>query len=116
MFTTSLLIRRPLPGIVGARITGRDGGWRRIRQVCFAFHIATAVMATSWSQFLVQFYLSDTDQDGSLALARMRIPISPVLVSDSEVRYSSVPVISRTRSRCAGRLSRCSRAPACAAF
>jgi Protein of unknown function (DUF3159) len=63
VFTVSVLIRRPLVGVGWAWVTGRDGTWRRVPRVRLAFDIATAVMATaSWSRFLVQYYLYDTDQ------------------------------------------------------
>ena len=55
VFTVSVLIRRPLVGVVWARITGRDDTWRRTPRVRLAFDIVTAAMAVvSWSRFLVQ--------------------------------------------------------------
>lgn len=101
LFTTSLVIRRPLVGVVWARITGRDGSWRRIARVRLAFDIATAVMATaSWSRFLVQFYLYDTDQDGLLAVARIAMGW-PVFVVTSSVIFLAVRTALRTVPRTA---------------
>ncbi|RAV11288.1 DUF3159 domain-containing protein [Mycolicibacterium sp. GF69] len=100
-FTTSLLVRRPLVGVVWAWITGRDGNWRRIPRVRLAFDIATGVMAAaSWSRFLVQYYLYDTDQDGLLAVARVAMGW-PVFVVTSSVIYLAVRTALRTLPRSA---------------
>ncbi len=101
LFTISLLIRRPLVGVVWARITGRDDSWRRIPRARLAFDIATAVMATaSWSRFLVQFYLYDTDQDGLLAVARSAMGW-PVFVVTSSVIYLAIRTAIRSVPRTA---------------
>lgn len=101
LFTTSLVIRRPLVGVVWARITGRDDSWRRIPRVRLAFDIATIVMATaSWSRFLVQFYLYDTDQDGLLAVARIAMGW-PVFVVTSSVIFLAVRTALRAVPRTA---------------
>lgn len=72
LFTGSIVIRRPLVGVVWAWMTGRDGSWRRVRKVRYAFDLVTAVMAVvSWSRFLVQNYLYDSDQADLLAVARL---------------------------------------------
>lgn len=100
-FTTSLVLRRPLVGVVWARITGRDGSWRRVRRVRLAFDIATGVMAAaSWSRFLVQYYLYDTDQDGLLAVARVAMGW-PIFVVTSSVIYLAVRTALRTLPRSA---------------
>lgn len=92
-FTTSLVIRRPLVGVVWAWTTGRDGAWRRTPRVRLAFDIATATMATaSWARFLVQYHLYDTDQAGLLAVARIAMGWPVFLVTTSvivlAVRYA----------------------------
>lgn len=85
-FTTSLVIRRPLVGVVWAWITGRDGEWRRVRRVRAGFDLATAVMATaSWSRFLVQYHLYDTDQAGLLAVARVAMGWPIFLVTSTAI-------------------------------
>lgn len=72
MFTASLVVRRPLVGVVWAWMTGRDGSWRRIPRVRLAFDIVTAVMAVvAWSRFAVQNYLYASDQAELLAVARL---------------------------------------------
>lgn len=98
-FTISIMIRRPLVGVGWAWMTGRDGTWRRIPKVRLAFDIATAVMATaSWSRFLVQNYLYDTDQEGLLAAARIAMGW-PIFVVTSSVIYLAVRVSIRALPR-----------------
>lgn len=93
LFTVSILIRRPLVGVVWAWVTGRDGAWRRVRRVRLAFDVVTAVMAAvSWSRFVVQYYLYDTDQAGLLAVARIAMGWPLFLVTTAAmllaVRYA----------------------------
>ncbi|MGV9801064.1 DUF3159 domain-containing protein [Mycobacterium sp. NPDC003449] len=72
VLTLSVVIRRPLVGVVWAWATGRDGMWRRVPRVLLAFDVVTAVLASaSWSRFLVQNYLYGTNQDELLAVARI---------------------------------------------
>lgn len=72
LFTGSILVRRPLVGVVWAWVTGRDGSWRRVPRVRLAFDIVTAVMAAvSWSRFVVQNHLYASDQAELLAVARL---------------------------------------------
>ena len=72
LFTASILVRRPLVGVVWAWMTGRDGSWRRVPRVRLAFDFVTAVMAVvSWSRFLVQNHLYASDQAELLAVARV---------------------------------------------
>lgn len=98
-FTTSIVIRRPLVGVGWAWMTGRDDTWRRVPKVRLAFDIATAVMATaSWSRFLVQNYLYDTDQEGLLAAARIAMGW-PIFVVTSSVIYLAVRVSIRALPR-----------------
>lgn len=100
-FTTSLVVRRPLVGVVWAWITGRDGAWRRVPSVRLAFDIATAVMAmASWSRFLVQYYLYDTDQEGLLAVARVAMGW-PIFVITSSVIYLAIRTALRALPRTA---------------
>ncbi|MEO3759813.1 DUF3159 domain-containing protein [Mycobacterium sp. B14F4] len=101
VFTTSLVIRRPLVGVVWAWITGRDGAWRRVRRVRTSFDIATAVMATaSWSRFLVQYHLYDTDQAGLLALARVAMGW-PIFLVISTAIYLAIRTAVRALPRAA---------------
>lgn len=86
LFTLSIVVRRPLVGVGWAWVTGRDGTWRRIPRVRLAFDVVTAVMATvSWSRFLVQYYLYDTDQEGLLAVARIAMGWPLFLVTTAAI-------------------------------
>ena len=96
VFTASVLIRRPLVGVVWARVTGRDDTWRRVPRVRLAFDIVTVTMAVvSWSRFLVQYYLYDTDQESLLAVARIAMGW-PVFVVTSTAIYLAVRTAMRT--------------------
>lgn len=93
LFTASIAIRRPLVGVVWAWATGRDGAWRRVPRVRLAFDIVTAVMAAvSWSRFLVQNHLYDSDQAELLAAARLAMGWPLFLVTTTlmvlAVRYA----------------------------
>jgi hypothetical protein len=99
VFTVSIVIRRPLVGVGWAWMTGRDGAWRRVPRVRWAFDIATAVMATaSWARYLVQNYLYDTDQEGLLAAARVAMGWPIFLVTSSAI-YLAVRVAIRAVPR-----------------
>jgi hypothetical protein len=101
VFTSSLLVRRPLVGVGWAWITGRDGGWRRVPRVRLAFDVATAAMATaSWARFLVQYYLYDTDQAELLAVARIAMGW-PVFLVTSTAIYLAVRTAIRALPRTA---------------
>jgi hypothetical protein len=87
VLTISLLARRPLVGVVWARITGRDDTWRRMPRIRLAFDIVTAMLAAvSWARFAVQYYLYDTDQEGLLAAARLAMGW-PVFAVTSSLIY-----------------------------
>lgn len=99
VFTVSVLIRRPLVGVGWAWITGRDDTWRRVSRARTAFDIATVVMAiASWSRFLVQYYLYDTNQEGLLALARIAMGW-PVFVVTSSLIYLAIRTALRSLPR-----------------
>lgn len=90
VLTISLLARRPLVGVVWARITGRDDTWRRMPRVRLAFDIVTAMLAAvSWVRFAVQYYLYDTDQEGLLAAARIAMGW-PVFAVTSSLIYLAI--------------------------
>ncbi|MGW0160386.1 DUF3159 domain-containing protein [Mycobacterium sp. NPDC003323] len=98
--TTSILLRRPLVGLVWAWMTGRDGSWRRVPRVRLAFDVVTAVMAVvSWSRFVVQYHLYDSDQAELLAVARLAMGWPLFLVTSAAlviaVRYA-IRVMPRT--------------------
>jgi hypothetical protein len=101
-FTASVLVRRPLVGVAWARMTGRDGGWRRNTRVRRAFDAVTVMMAVvSWTRFLVQDYFYDTDQAGSLAVARIAMGW-PVFLVTTTLIYLAVRIANRAVPRVSG--------------
>lgn len=99
VFTGSVLIGRPLIGVVWAWMTGRDGTWRRTRRVRLAFDLVTLMMAVvSATRFGVQFYLYDTDQEGLLAVARIAMGW-PVFLVTSMLIYLAIRTAMRTLPR-----------------
>ncbi|WP_349269293.1 membrane protein [Mycolicibacterium parafortuitum] len=90
VFTTSVLARRPLIGVIWAWMTGRDDTWRRTPRVRRAFDLVTLMMAAvSATRFAVQFHLYDTDQEGMLALARIAMGW-PVFLVTSTLIYLAI--------------------------
>lgn len=101
-FTLSVLVRRPLVGVVWAWVTGRDGSWRRNRRVRRVFDGVTLMMAAvSWLRFGVQYHLYDTDQAGLLAVARIAMGW-PVFVVTSSLIYLAIRTATREVPRPAG--------------
>jgi len=99
LFTASLLVGRPLIGVGWAWITGRDQTWRSVRRVRWSFAVVTAVMAAvSWTRFLVQYYLYDTDQSGLLAVARIAMGW-PLFLVTSTLIYLAVRTAIRALPR-----------------
>jgi hypothetical protein len=90
VFTTSVLVRRPIIGVMWAWVTGRDDTWRRTPRVRRAFDAVTIVMAVvSWLRFVVQYYLYDTDQAGLLAVARIAMGW-PIFVVTTTLIYVAI--------------------------
>jgi hypothetical protein len=99
VFTGSLLVGRPLVGVGWAWITGRDQTWRRVKRVRRAFVVVTVAMAAaSWSRFLVQYYLYDTDQAELLAVARIAMGW-PLFVVTSTLIFFAVRTAIRVLPR-----------------
>lgn len=99
LFTASVLVGRPLVGVVWAWVTGRDDSWRRVRRVRLAFDLVTLGMAAiSATRFAVQYHLYETNQDGLLALARIAMGW-PVLLVTSPVLYLVIRSAIRTLPR-----------------
>lgn len=96
VFTLSVLIRRPVVGVMWAWFTGRDGSWRHVRRVRRIFDGATLMMAAvSWTRFLVQYHLYDADREGLLAVARLAMGW-PVFVVTTTVIYFAIRAAGRT--------------------
>jgi hypothetical protein len=72
VFTTSVLIRRPIVGYVWSWVNGHDRSWRRSRQAVRAFDAATATWVLVFgARFIVQNRLYDEDKTGWLGVARI---------------------------------------------
>jgi hypothetical protein len=72
VFTTSVLIRRPIVGYVWSWINGHDRSWRRSRQAVRAFDAATLTWVLVFgARFIVQNRLYDEDKTGWLGVARI---------------------------------------------
>lgn len=99
VFTVSVVVGRPLIGVVWAWMTGRDDGWRRVRRVRRAFDLVTVVMAVvSATRFAVQYYFYDTDQEGLLALARVAMGW-PIFLVTSTLIFLAIRTAIRTMPR-----------------
>jgi hypothetical protein len=95
VFTLSVVVRRPAVGVVWAWFTGRDGSWRSVRRVRRVFDAATLMMAAvSWTRFLVQYHLYDSDREALLAVARIAMGW-PVFVVTSTAIYLAIRAANR---------------------
>jgi hypothetical protein len=77
----SMLVRRPLIGVLWSVLNGSGCGWRTNRRARFAFDVATAVWAVFLlARFVVQRYLYDLQQTDLLGVARlvMGLPLTAV--------------------------------------
>ncbi|GAA1699217.1 membrane protein [Mycolicibacterium murale] len=72
LFAASVVVRRPLVGIIWAALSGRGPQWRAHSPSRFAYDIATVFVAAVFAaRFVVQNWLYDTDSTGWLAVARI---------------------------------------------
>lgn len=72
VFTTSVLIRRPLVGYIWGWVSTHDRRWRGVRKAVLAFDVATLVwVAVFTSRFVVQHHLYDADKTGWLGVTRI---------------------------------------------
>jgi hypothetical protein len=68
----SVIVRRPLVGVLWSVLNGSDFGWRTDRRARFGFDVATAVWAVFLlARFVVQRYLYDLQQTEWLGVARL---------------------------------------------
>lgn len=71
-FVLSVLVRRPLVGVIWGMLNGQGSSWRRHRVAVRAYDIATAAWALVFAaRYLVQHELYDADRTGWLAVARI---------------------------------------------
>jgi uncharacterized protein DUF3159 len=81
MFFASVLVRRPLVGVIWGAMSGRGQAWRADTAARTGYDIATlALVATFAARFVVQNWLYGLDATGWLAFARiaMGYPLSAV--------------------------------------
>ncbi|MGH3687824.1 MAG: DUF3159 domain-containing protein [Pseudonocardiaceae bacterium] len=77
----SVVVRRPLVGVLWSVLNGSGFGWRAHRRARFGFDVATAVWAVFLlARFGVQRYLYDLQQTDWLGVARlaMGLPLTAV--------------------------------------
>ncbi|WP_054717235.1 DUF3159 domain-containing protein [Rhodococcus sp. SMB37] len=71
-FVLSVLVRRPLVGVIWGMLNGQGSRWRAHRDAVRAYDIATTAWALVFVvRYLVQNHLYDQDQTGWLAAARI---------------------------------------------
>lgn len=72
VFLISMLVRRPLVGVVWAVLNGHGGDWRTDPRVVRLYDVATAAWALVFgARYLVQNHLYAADSTGWLAAARI---------------------------------------------
>lgn len=79
----SMIVRRPLTGLLWNALHGNEYAWRSDRSVARAHYLATAAFAVLFgARYLVQDRLYDADSEGWLAFARiaMGTPLLAVAV------------------------------------
>ncbi len=71
-FLLSIIVRRPLAGVIWTFLNGRDRSWRADKASVRDYDIATFVWAlVFFARFAVQRWLYEEDQVGWLAVARL---------------------------------------------
>ncbi|MFJ5262019.1 DUF3159 domain-containing protein [Streptomyces sp. NPDC088387] len=72
LFTASVIVRRPLAGLVWNGVTGKGDTWRKDRICRFYYDIATLALAAVFAaRFVVQQWLYDSDETGWLGFAKI---------------------------------------------
>jgi len=81
VFVASILVRRPLVGVIWGAMSGTGQGWRADRSARMGYDVATLALALTFAaRFVVQNWLYGLDATGWLAFARiaMGYPLSAV--------------------------------------
>jgi len=95
VFTTSVVVRRPLVGYAWSWATGRDRGWRRVPRAVYAFDLASLCWVVVFgARFVVQRLLYDADRTGWLVAARLAMGW-PLTVLAALVTYVAVKAAQR---------------------
>jgi Protein of unknown function (DUF3159) len=95
VFVVSVLIRRPLVGVLWSWAGGRDRGWRDVPRATYAFDIASLGWAVVFAaRFVVQRLLYEADQTGWLGVARISMGW-PLTALAALVTYGAIKVAQR---------------------
>ena len=95
IFTTSVVVRRPLVGYAWSWATGRDRQWRRVPRAVYAFDRATLCwVGVFGARFGVQRLLYDADRTGWLVAARLSMGW-PLTVLAALVTYAAIKAAQR---------------------
>jgi len=81
VFFASIVVRRPLVGVIWGAMSGTGQGWRADRSARMGYDVATLALALTFAaRFVVQNWLYGLDATGWLAFARiaMGYPLSAV--------------------------------------
>jgi len=81
VLVASILVRRPLVGVIWGAMSGTGQGWRADRSARWGYDVATLALALTFAaRFVVQSWLYGLDATGWLAFARiaMGYPLSAV--------------------------------------
>lgn len=84
VFLASILIRRPLAGVIWGMLNGHGSSWRSDRRVLRLYDLATATWVVVFgARYLVQSQLYDADSTGWLAVARIAMgwPLTAVALA-----------------------------------
>lgn len=101
VFALSILIRRPLVGVIWGALNGTGGKWRELRRARTAYDLATvAWTAVFVGRYLVQNQLYGADRTGWLAVARIAMgwPLAVVAMAVTvwAIRRADAAVIAAT--------------------
>ncbi len=101
VFALSILIRRPLVGVIWGALNGTGGKWRDAARARTAYDLATvAWTAVFVGRYLVQNQLYDSDRTGWLAVARIAMgwPLAVVAMAVTvwAIRRADAAVIAAT--------------------
>ncbi|MGH3898070.1 MAG: DUF3159 domain-containing protein [Pseudonocardiaceae bacterium] len=99
----SVVVRRPLAGVLWSVLNGSGSGWRADRRVRFGFDVATLVWAAFLlARFGVQRWLYEAQEVGWLGVARLAMGLPLTAVAALVTIWAIRRAIRSTRSAPAG--------------
>jgi hypothetical protein len=95
-FVVSVLVRRPLVGVLWSALNSAGSGWRSDPRARFGYDVATLVWAVFFlARFVVQYWLYEAQQTALLGVARlaMGLPLTAIaaLVTIWAIRRAGRP-------------------------